>query len=55
MGHALEVLVNVDLTQKDRESVERSEADVAALDEATELRRMFGLPDYVVRVLSCDR
>jgi DNA-binding Lrp family transcriptional regulator len=54
MGHAFEVLVNVDLTHKDRDSVGRFEAEVAALDEVIEVRRMFGLPDYVVRVGTPD-
>jgi DNA-binding Lrp family transcriptional regulator len=54
MGHAFEVLVNVDLTHKDRDTVERFEAEVAALDEVIEVRRMFGLPDYVVRVGTPD-
>jgi DNA-binding Lrp family transcriptional regulator len=54
MGHAFEVLVNVDLTHKDRDTVERFEAKVAALDEVIEVRRMFGLPDYVVRVGTPD-
>src|SRR3712207_4347926 len=54
MGHAFEVLVNVDLTHKDRDTVERFEANVSALDEVIEVRRMFGLPDYVVRVGTPD-
>jgi DNA-binding Lrp family transcriptional regulator len=54
MGRAFEVLVNVDLTHKDRDAVERFEAEVAALDEVIEVRRMFGLPDYVVRVGTPD-
>jgi DNA-binding Lrp family transcriptional regulator len=54
MGHAFEVLVNVDLAYKDRDTVERFEAEVAALDEVIELRRMFGLPDYIVRVGTAD-
>jgi DNA-binding Lrp family transcriptional regulator len=54
MGHAFEVLVNVDLSHKDRDTVERFEAEVAALDEVVEVRRMFGLPDYVVRVGTPD-
>jgi DNA-binding Lrp family transcriptional regulator len=54
MGHAFEVLVNVDLTHKDRDTVERFEAAVAALDDVIEVRRMFGLPDYVVRVGTPD-
>ena len=54
MGHAFEVLVNVDLTHKDRDTVERFEAEVAALDEVIEVRRTFGLPDYLVRVGTPD-
>ena len=54
MGHAFEVLVNVDLTHKDRDAVARFESEVAALDEVVEVRRMFGLPDYVVRVGTPD-
>lgn len=50
LGRSFEVLVNVDLTRKDRATFEAFEASVAALDEVTEVRRMFGLPDYVLRV-----
>jgi DNA-binding Lrp family transcriptional regulator len=50
VGRSFEVLVNVDLTSKDRATFEAFEAAVAALDEVTEVRRMFGLPDYVLRV-----
>ena len=54
VGHAFEVLVNVDLTHKDRDTVARFESEVAAFDEVIEVRRMFGLPDYVVRVGTPD-
>jgi DNA-binding Lrp family transcriptional regulator len=54
MGRAFEVLVNVDLARKNGDAVERFEAEVAALDEVIEVRRMFGLPDYVVRVGTPD-
>ena len=50
LGQSFEVLVNVDLTSKDRATFEAFEAAVAALEEVTEIRRMFGLPDYVLRV-----
>ena len=50
VGRSFEVLVNVDLTRKDRATFEAFEDAVAALDEVTEIRRMFGLPDYVIRV-----
>lgn len=50
VGRGFEVLVNVDLTRKDRATFEAFEAAVAALDEVIEVRRMFGLPDYLLRV-----
>ncbi len=50
VGRGFEVLVNVDLARKDRVTFEAFEAAVAALDEVIELRRMFGLPDYLLRV-----
>ena len=40
----------VDLTRKDRATFEAFEAAVAALDEVIEVRRMFGLPDYLLWV-----
>jgi DNA-binding Lrp family transcriptional regulator len=50
VGRGFEVLVNVDLTRKDRATFEAFEDAVAALEEVVEVRRMFGLPDYLVRV-----
>jgi DNA-binding Lrp family transcriptional regulator len=49
-----EVLVNVDLVSKDRDAFLAFEEQVAAFDEVVELRRMFGLPDYFVRVAVRD-
>ena len=46
--------MHIELTLKDRATVEAFEAGVAALDEIVECRRMFGLPDYVVRVAVAD-
>lgn len=54
VGRGFEVLVNIDLTHKDRKTFERFEQSVAAFDEVIELRRMFGLPDYFVRVATAD-
>ena len=54
IGRGFEVLVFVDLTRKDRATFEAFEAAVAALDEVTEVRRMFGLPDYLVRVATAS-
>jgi DNA-binding Lrp family transcriptional regulator len=47
--------VHVELTLKDRSTVEAFETGIAALDEVVECRRMFGLPDYVVRVAVADQ
>ncbi len=54
LGRGFEVIVNVDLTRKDRATFEAFEAAAAALDEIVELRRMFGLPDYMVRVATAS-
>lgn len=50
VGRAFEVVLNIDLTRKDRATFEAFEATVVTFDEVTEVRRMFGLPDYVLRV-----
>ncbi len=50
VGRGLEVTVHVELSRKDRATVEAFEAGIAALDEVVECRRMFGMPDYLVRV-----
>jgi DNA-binding Lrp family transcriptional regulator len=55
VGRGLEVTVHVGLTLKDRATVEAFEAGIAALDEVIECRRMFGLPDYIVRVAVADQ
>ena len=55
VGRGFEVTVHVELTLKDRATVEAFEAGLAALDEVVECRRMFGLPDYVVRVAVADQ
>ncbi len=54
IGSDFEVLLNVDLTRKDRATFEAFEAAAAALDEVIEIRRMFGLPDYVLRVATAS-
>lgn len=53
-GRGFEVLVNVDLAVKDRKTVTAFEQHVAGFDEVVELRRMFGLPDYLIRVATAD-
>jgi len=54
VGRGFEVTVHVELTLKDRDTVEAFEAGVAAMEEVIECRRMFGVPDYVLRVAVPD-
>jgi DNA-binding Lrp family transcriptional regulator len=55
VGRGLEITVHVELTFKDRATVEAFEAGIAAFDEVVECRRMFGVPDYIVRVAVADQ
>lgn len=50
LGREFEVLINADLVAKDLATVVAFEERVAAMDEVAELRRMFGIPDYMIRV-----
>ena len=54
VDRGFEVTVHVELALKDRATVEAFEAGIAAFDEVVECRRMFGLPDYIVRVAVAD-
>ena len=55
LGRGFEVIIHADLVAKDWATVEAFEERVAAMDEVVELRRMFGIPDYVVRVRVADQ
>ena len=54
VDRGFEVVVHAELSLKDRATVEAFEARVAALDAVVECRRMFGVPDYVLRVAVAD-
>ena len=54
MGRGFEVMIHADLQPKDLATVEAFEDRLAAMDEVTELRRMFGLPDYFMRAQVAD-
>lgn len=54
IGRGFEVTIHVDLQIKDRRTVEDFERHVAGLDEVVECRRMFGQPDYLIRVAVAD-
>ncbi len=54
VGRGFEIIINADLIAKNAASVEEFEARLMAMDEVVELRRMFGLPDYIIRVRVAD-
>jgi DNA-binding Lrp family transcriptional regulator len=54
MGRGFEVLLDIDLLAQDASTVERFESTLAAAGEVIELRRLFGKPDYFVRVAVAD-
>lgn len=53
-GSGFEVIITVTLAAHDLTSIEGFESTVAAMPEVVELRRMFGKPDYFVRVAVAD-
>jgi DNA-binding Lrp family transcriptional regulator len=50
VGEGFEVLLHADLAAKDAATVDAFESRLAAMPEVVELRRMFGIPDYFIRV-----
>ncbi|WP_326763800.1 Lrp/AsnC family transcriptional regulator [Streptomyces sp. NBC_01591] len=54
VGRSLEVLVDVEVYATDRKTVEEFEATVASYEEVVEFRRLFGRPDYFLRVAVAD-
>lgn len=53
-GRSFEVLIDLTLDAQDAQTVERFEETLAQADEVLELRRLFGTPDYFVRVAVAD-
>ena len=53
-GRGFEVTVSVEVIVNDQVSLETFEAGIEALDEVVELRRVFGAPDYLLRVMVED-
>ncbi|MEU2269189.1 Lrp/AsnC family transcriptional regulator [Streptomyces olindensis] len=54
LGRALEVLIDVEIYAQDRRTVEEFETTVASYEEVIEFRRMYGRPDYFLRVAVAD-
>jgi DNA-binding Lrp family transcriptional regulator len=55
LGRSLEVVLSVEIAVNDLQTVEDFESRVAALEEVVEFRRMFGRPDYYIRVTVADQ
>lgn len=54
LGRGLEVLVDVETYTQDRVSSQEFEDTVASFNEVIEFRRMYGRPDYFIRVAVAD-
>ena len=54
VDRGFEVVVHAELMLKDRATVEAFEERIAQMDAVVECRRMFGIPDYVIRVAVAD-
>jgi len=53
-GRSFEVIVSVAINVTELDTLRDFEETVAGFDEVVELRRMFGRPDYFLRVLVAD-
>lgn len=53
-GQGFEVIVSVDIAVNDGPTIEDFEAAASQLLEVVEIRRMFGQPDFYLRVLVAD-
>ncbi|MEU3019491.1 Lrp/AsnC family transcriptional regulator [Nocardiopsis sp. NPDC007018] len=54
LGRGLEVLLDVEIYAQDSATVQEFEETVAAYEEIVEFRRMYGRPDYFLRVRVAD-
>jgi Lrp/AsnC family transcriptional regulator, leucine-responsive regulatory protein len=54
VGRGFQITVHATLIFRNRETIETFEAAVRELDEVIECQRMFGDPDYLIRVAVAD-
>lgn len=54
IGVGFEVLVSVTMDREDSATIEQFERGLAAVDEVRHAERLFGDPDYLVRVATSD-
>lgn len=55
VGRGFQVVVHADMMIKDRATIEAFESQIRELDEVLECSRMFGFPDYLIRVAVADQ
>lgn len=53
-GRGLEVLVDIEVYATDKKSILELEDTLASYEEVMECRRMFGRPEYLIRVAVAD-
>lgn len=54
LGLKFEALVFITMRQEDRETVARFEEAVAAVPQVLQAQRLFGDPDYLLRIVTAD-
>ncbi len=54
LGLRFEVVASITMQQEDADTVARFEAALAAIDEVHHAERLFGDPDYLIRVITND-
>ena len=54
VGRGLEALIDLEVYATDRATIESLEDTIAAYEEVIEFRRLFGRPDYFIRVAVAD-
>ncbi|MET7860112.1 Lrp/AsnC family transcriptional regulator [Streptomyces sp. NPDC005318] len=54
VGRGLEVMIDVEVYANDLKTIEALENTLASYEEVVEFRRMFGRPDYFLRVAVAD-
>ncbi len=55
VSRGFQVVVHADMIVKDRATIEAFETQIRKLDEVLECSRMFGFPDYLIRVAVADQ
>lgn len=55
VGRGFQVAVHAEMMVKDRATIEAFETLICELDEVLECSRMFGFPDYLIRVAVADQ